>query len=165
MTQHYNNINEGRMKIYLTMAILLFTQTSFSREELQLGVILGAPTGFSAKLCLGNSRAIDMAFAKSLDRDLGLEFTADYVIDKARSYVIDGPTPLDLYFGIGARISIIDHGAHDGSLEIGPRAPIGFSYNLINPNIQIFTELALILNVVPDTDIDLEGAIGARYRF
>jgi hypothetical protein len=153
------------MKIYLTLVILLFVQTTFSREEMQLGVILGAPTGISAKLSLGNNRAIDMAFANSLDKNLGLELTADYLIDKARSYQIDAPSPLDLYFGIGARISIVEHGAHNGKLSIGPRTPIGVSYNFTNPNLQIFSELALILDVIPYSNIDLEGALGARYRF
>lgn len=165
MTQHCKNLKEDDMKIYLTLVILLFVQVALSREELQLGVVLGAPTGISAKLSLGNNRAIDMAFANSLDKDLGLQLTADYLIDKARSYQIEAPNPLDLYFGIGARIGLIEHGIHDGDLSIGPRTPIGVSYNFSNPNVQIFSELALVLNVIPYSDVDLEGAIGARYRF
>jgi hypothetical protein len=153
------------MKFLLTVALFLLNQSLFAREELQLGVILGAPTGISAKLGLGDNRSIDAAFAKSLDHDLGLEFTSDYLIEKARSFDIDAPSPLDMYFGIGARIGIIDNGAHDGDLSFGPRAPIGVTYNFMNPNIQFFTELALILNVVPHTEVDLEAAIGARYRF
>lgn len=153
------------MKFFLALAMLLMMQNTFAREELQLGVILGAPTGISGKMSLGNNRSIDAALAYSLVNDLGLVFQADYLVENAHSFSINAPHPLELYFGIGARLAIIDHGRHEDDLAIGPRAPIGVSYTISNPNLQFFGELALILNVVPDTDVDLDAGIGVRYRF
>lgn len=153
------------MKVFLTAALFLIIQTSFAREEMQLGVILGSPTGISGKMSLGNNRAIDAALAYSLSDDLDLVLQADYLIENARSFNINAPQPLELYFGIGARIAIVEQGKHEDELAIGPRAPVGISYTISNPNLMFFGELALILNIVPDTDVDLDAGIGVRYRF
>lgn len=153
------------MKILLATIILVLSQSSFAREEAQLGVILGSPTGISGKLSLGNNRSIDAALAYSIAHDLGLEFHADYLIENAHSFSINAPQPLELYFGMGVRIAVVDKGRHEDDLAIGPRAPIGVSYTISNPNLQFFGELALVLNIIPDTDVDLDGGIGVRYRF
>lgn len=153
------------MKIFIAAVLLLLVQTSFAREELQLGVIVGSPTGISGKISLGKNRSIDAALAYNLAHDLGLEFHADYLIENARSFSINAPAPLELYFGIGARIAEIDRGRHEDDVAFGPRAPIGISYTINNPNLMFFGELALILNLVPDTDVDLDGGVGIRYRF
>ncbi|NOT80381.1 MAG: hypothetical protein HOP07_15410 [Bacteriovoracaceae bacterium] len=152
-------------KLILASMFFLLAHASFAREELQLGVILGAPTGMSAKLSLGNNRSVDAALAYSLSKDLGLEFHADYLIEKAQSFYINAPEPLELYFGIGLRLAEIDRGKYDNDVAIGPRAPVGVTYTISNPNLQFFGELALILNVVPDTDVDLDAGLGVRYRF
>ncbi|MFA6237179.1 MAG: hypothetical protein WC635_07625 [Bacteriovorax sp.] len=153
------------MRILLALSILLFTHSSFAREEYQLGVILGAPTGISGKMSLGNNRSVDAALAYSLSHNLGLVFHADYLIENARSFSINAPQPLELYFGIGARVAAVDKGEHKDDVAVGPRAPIGISYTINNPNLYFFGELALVLNLIPDTDVDLDGAVGVRYRF
>lgn len=153
------------MKFLISAVLLLLVQTTFAREEMQLGVILGSPTGISGKMSLGNNRAIDAALAYSLSDDLDLVLQADYLIENARSFNINAPQPLELYFGIGARIAVVDQGKHEDELAIGPRTPVGISYTITNPNLMFFGELALILNIVPDTDVDLDAGIGVRYRF
>ncbi len=153
------------MKIMIALCMLLVTTSSFAREEFQLGVILGAPTGISAKLSLGNNRAIDAALAYSLSHDLGLEFHGDYLIEHAYSFLINAPEPLELYFGIGARFATISKGKHENDLALGPRVPVGVTYTINNPNLVFFGELALILNIVPETNVDLDAGIGARFRF
>lgn len=153
------------MKILLTAFILLLAQGSYAREEYQLGVILGAPTGVSGKVGLGNNRSVDAAIAYSLNRDLGLEIHFDYLVESARSFSISAPSPLELYYGIGLRIADIDRGEHRDDLAIGPRAPLGVTYTISNPNIQFFGELAVVLDIVPRSNVDLEGGLGARIRF
>ena len=98
------------------------TNLSFAKGEYQLGVVLGAPTGLSGKVELGNNRAIDAALAYSLDNDFGIEFHADYLIENARAFNINAAAPLEMYYGIGARVIGIKHGRHDGDLAIGPSA-------------------------------------------
>jgi hypothetical protein len=154
------------MKILLAVFFLLFTQISSAREEYQLGVVLGSPTGISGKIGLGNNRSLDAALAYSLlARDLGLGFHVDYLVENARVFSIKSGPPLALYFGIGARIAVIERGRHEDDLAIGPRAPIGLSHTMSNPNLQFFGEFALDLDIIPDADVDLEAGLGVRYRF
>jgi len=53
----------------ITMCILLLVQTSYAQERtFGLGVMLGEPTGFSAKLWTSNSNAFDFGLVgQSLD--------------------------------------------------------------------------------------------------
>ncbi len=51
------------------------------------------------------------------------------------------------------------------TLPIGPRAPVGLLYNFHNPNIEVFAELALAVDLTPKTDVDLDVGIGVRVRF
>lgn len=153
------------MKLILALTTFLLVQTSFAREEYQLGVILGAPTGLSGKMSLGGNRSIDAALAYSLDDDYSLDIHADYLIENAHAFHVNAPNPIMLFFGIGARMAIIDKGRHDGDVAIGPRAPIGLNYKMVNPNLEFFGEVALIMDIVPDTDAGLDAGLGLRYRF
>lgn len=155
---------EKKMKILCLMMFFLFAQSTYARDY-QLGVVLGSPTGLSGKVALENNRSIDGALAYSLADDLGLELHADYLIEHARSFSINGSGPFELYYGIGARMVSIKKGKNDGDLAIGPRAPVGINYLLNNPNLELFAELALAFDVIPETNLDLEGGIGVRYRF
>jgi hypothetical protein len=153
------------VKILLATILLIMAQSSFAREEYQLGMILGAPTGISGKMGLGNNRSVDAGLAYSLTRNLGLEFHTDYLIENARSFNINAEKPLELYFGIGARFAVIDRGVHNDQIAIGPRVPVGVSYKIDNPKFEFFAEMALILDITPETSVDLDAGIGARYRF
>lgn len=152
------------MKLILSLSMFLITQIAFAREY-QLGVVLGAPTGISGKMELGGNRAVDGVIAYSLADDLALEVHGDYLVENAHGFNVNAPAPLELYYGIGARVAVIDKGRHDGDLAFGPRAPIGVNYKITNPNLEFFGELALAFDIVPDTNLDLEGGIGLRYRF
>jgi hypothetical protein len=68
---------------------------------------------------------------------------------------------LPLFFGIGGRI-IMNEDADD---TIGIRFPVGLDYIFTNYPFDIFVEIVPILDVAPDTDFDLEGALGARFWF
>jgi hypothetical protein len=160
-------INQGiSMRIIIVALVILFSSIVNANEGFQLGVILGAPTGLSGKVSLANNHAIDFAIAHSLSSDLKFVFHTDYLIDDARSFAIGAPQPLKLYYGIGARVGFFEHEKHrDDDLKLGVRGPIGVSYSITNPNLQFFGELALILNIVPASDVDVDGAIGVRYMF
>jgi len=153
------------MKSVVIAVSLLFSLTCMAQEEYQLGLVLGSPTGVSGKMAIGKNRSIDGALAYSIAHDLGLEFHADYLIENAYTFAINAPAPLELYYGIGGRIAIINKGRHKDDLALGPRAPVGLSYTISNPNLQFFVEVAIILNFIPDTNADIDGGIGARYRF
>ena len=54
---------------------------------------------------------------------------------------------------------------HSGDLSFGPRAPIGLKYEMQDPSIEFFGEVAAVLDLAPTTNVDLDLGVGARYRF
>jgi hypothetical protein len=152
------------MKLFITLALVILAQNSFATEY-QLGVVLGAPTGISGKMSLDNKHSIDAVLAYSLADELGLEFHADYLVEKAHSFATNSGSPLDVYYGIGGRVVSIKKGKHEDDIAFGPRAPLGLTYQISDPNIEFFGELALAFDIIPATNLDLEGGIGLRYRF
>jgi hypothetical protein len=153
------------MDLIKAFAILLFFVANTYAAEFQLGVVLGTPTGISAKAKLEENRSIDATVAYSLAHDLGFEFHTDYLVENVRSFSVKGGGPLELYYGIGVRLVSIRRGNHDGDTAFGPRAPLGLIYQISNPKLELFGELALAFDISPSTNLDLEGGIGLRYRF
>jgi hypothetical protein len=68
---------------------------------------------------------------------------------------------LPLYFGGGFRFFKQEHKDN----ELGIRIPVGVEYQFENLPIGAFAELAPVVDLTPDTDLDLEGGIGIRYFF
>lgn len=151
----------------LTTLIALIS-TSFFIQQAQatsaIGVVIGDPTGLSGRLGLDSGHSLEGAIASSSSRYEGLHIHATYLTDRARSFSTH-EGPIDLYYGIGVRIININDGKYDGDTAIGPRAPLGLLYNFNNPDIEIFGELSLALDITPKTDVDLDIGIGVRFRF
>jgi len=153
--------------------IALFTLIpggTFAQSAWGLGVILGEPTGISFKQWTGRDRAFDAAAAWSFSGLDSFQFHGDYLFHNfswQEETDIRGVVPL--YYGIGARIKL---GSNDNGrlrnrtdTRIGVRIPGGISYLLEDAPVELFLEIVPLLDVVPDTRFDLNGAIGARYYF
>lgn len=84
----------------------------------------------------------------------------DYLMHANVIKIEKGKMPL--YYGIGGRMEFVEHGHDD---IIGVRIPVGLEYMPQNTPLGIFMEIVPILNLAPDADIDMEGAIGIRYYF
>ncbi len=152
-------------QVFWTSALMLF---GFSAQaDFGLGVILGSPTGISAKYTMSQSNAIDGAIAWDLDED-DIHFHGDYLWLKNKGLRLDR-IALDWFYGIGGRLRMFDNDGRrnddDDDFSLGVRAPIGIGYTFADPRIEVFGELALILDLIEDTDIDLDGGIGARFHF
>ena len=125
-----------------------------------LGVIVGEPTGLSGKVFLSERNAIDFAVAWSLSGDNDLHLHGDYLhhwygvipVEKGR---------LPIFAGIGARVRFREN-ADD---EVGLRIPVGLTYLFEGAPFDVFVEIVPILDLTPDTDFDLEGAVGGRFYF
>jgi hypothetical protein len=162
------------LKSFLKLtAVTLLTTATISTAQAQtsemfgLGVILGDPSGLSGKMKWDAAHSVDMALAYSSGRRNGLQLHADYLWDRARTW---GTTegPIDMYYGLGGRIITYNnrHDNRDESLiSIGPRGSIGVNFNINNPNLEFFGELAAILELAPSVGVDLDAGIGCRIRF
>lgn len=148
----------------LFVFILFFGWNLHAYAENALGIVIGDPTGLSGRMQLDSQHSLDGALAYTHGHYSGVHLHATYLWDKAR-VLKSNEGPIFVYYGLGGRIITIDNGKHDGEVALGARAPIGLLYNFTNPNIEIFGELSAALDVVPETNVDLDIGIGARIRF
>ena len=146
---------------YLLSALVIFSQFIVNAQDkgFGLGIILGEPTGVSAKLWTSSENAFDFAAAWSFQGDGHLLLQADYVWHIFRLIPVESGK-LPFYVGVGGRVVFAEDDA-----VIGVRVPLGLDYMFSNAPVDIFVELVPILDLAPSTDFDFNGGIGARYWF
>jgi hypothetical protein len=124
------------------------------------GLIVGEPTGASLKYFLTDKTAIDGAIGWGFHDETDLHLHSDFLwhLNDICS-VPDGQ--LSLYFGVGARVKFRDN-ADD---RVGVRVPVGVSYMLENVPVDVFLEVAPIIDFTPSTRGGFTAGIGARFWF
>lgn len=143
--------------ILISFAILLSLNALSQGSGLGLGLIIGEPTGLSAKIWTSEKTAVDAGVAWSFVDNGFLHLHADMLL---HSFVIDvDKGQLPLYYGLGAKLVL----AND--LGLGIRIPFGMAYLFESAPIDIFIELVPVLDLIPATTFNFEGGIGARYYF
>lgn len=132
-----------------------------------LGLMFGAPSGLSGKWFYARSNAFDFGvgvFRRWRDRD-GLHFHFDHLWHPV-SLVSDSAFELPLYIGVGARLLDFDD---DAGSALGVRVPVGIAFDFNNVPLDIFLEVAVVLDLFLDRDDrydgDFNGAVGIRYWF
>ena len=151
-------------------------QSNFqANKTFGLGIMLGAPTGLSGKYYLGPDTALDFGvgvIGRYRHRD-GFHLHMDYLWHPL-SLVSAEPFELPLYFGIGGRLFSFDYDddrdTYDDVTALGVRVPIGIAFDFNNVPLDIFIELALVVDFFvndyrDDFGADLNGAVGVRYYF
>ena len=146
------------MKYTLQVLVILLgisLSNTFAQKDFGIGIILGDPTGLSAKLYTGSNNAFDFGAAWSFKGDGNLLLQADYVWHSSLSKTSSGL--FALYYGIGGRIIFSD------DPNVGVRIPVGIDYIFSNAPVDIFLEVVPVLDLIPSTDFDLNGGIGVRF--
>lgn len=160
------------MKKIVIAAVLASTSVSAiagKDGDVGVGVILAEPTGLSAKLWLDEDEAIDLAAAWSISGTESFQLHADWLIHRYDLIDTDpeqGRAPL--YYGVGARFKAHEdngRGNGDEDATLGVRVPVGVAFEFAQVPFDVFGEVAPVLDVIPDTDIDLSIAIGGRFWF
>jgi len=150
------------------------TQRFSANKNFGLGLMLGAPSGLSGKWFFGPDTALDFglgAIRYYRHRD-GLHLHADYLWHPV-SLVSAPPFELPLYVGVGGRVLFFDDDNDDrvdnDGVAIGVRGPVGIAFDFNNVPLDVFFEIALVLDFFvdysDDVDLDVNGAIGLRYWF
>lgn len=129
-----------------------------------LGAIIGSPTGLSAAYKLSDRNMVDAAFGWSLSDDVNFHIHSTYLFLKPNAFQIDD-IDFNIYYGIGGRIKDRDTRDKDDDFRLGARAPVGVHYQFDDPRIEVFGEAALILDLIEETDVDFNLALGARFWF
>ncbi len=132
--------------------------------------MIGQPTGLTGKYYLGGSTAIDFGLANYYRYRYNYAFHlhADFLWHPV-VLVDTSALQLPLHFGVGARI--LDHGNNayfEDNTHLGVRVPVGLTIYLKNTPIDIFFEIAYILDFISDANhsfSDFNSNLGARYYF
>jgi hypothetical protein len=142
-----------------------------------MGLIIGSPTGVSLKYYLGEGdQAIDGAVGFAFIGNGGIQVHADYLW---HPWVLtrDPAFTMPVHLGVGARLIDHDRGRDaDDDFHVGIRGPIGLSFDFTEIPLDVFIELALIVDFHGDhrindgddsdhVDLDLNAGVGARYYF
>ena len=144
--------------ILLIPAFLLFSISLFSQDSgFGLGVIVGEPTGLSAKMWTSERTAIDAGLAWSFIGAGYLHLHADVL---AHSFALDVDRgQLPLYIGLGGKILMANNP------EVGVRVPLGIAYLFDAAPLDIFLEIVPVLDLIPATIFNLQGGAGIRFYF
>jgi hypothetical protein len=151
----------GMKKLIITLfaagAVIVLADICVA-DDFGVGAVVGDPTGFSGKIWSNDRNAVDFALAWSLDDERSFDFHADYLIhDYTVFNVTHGKLPL--YYGIGGRLM----DARD--THVGLRGVIGLDYLFSRSPLDLFFEIAPVLDMTPETAMDLEAGIGMRFYF
>lgn len=147
--------------------------SSFSaNKEFGLGLMIGHPTGLSGKYYLSADTAVDfgLGVVGGYGHRSGLHLHADFLWHPA-VLVTQSSFVMPLYFGVGGRFWDFDDDRddrYDDDTALGVRVPLGIALDFNNVPLDVFFELAFVLDFfVNDGGAHggLAGAIGVRYYF
>jgi hypothetical protein len=168
-----------------TVAILLLalaTATSASAyyddehpKRFGAGIVLGEPTGLTAKYWVERGRAFDGGLAYSFDRYMLIY--GDYLLHfpnlfgRRDKFVSE----LNPYAGIGAWFyfstisnrSVTRKGYTDNTAGagLGIRIPLGIEWTPSQTPLGVFLELVPGMGIIPSTYGVIQGGVGIRYYF
>ena len=151
-------MKRSSIALALLVPCLFAAKPAAAVDEVGLGVRLGDPSGLSSKFWLGSNSAVDVAASWSLSGNDDFQIHSDYLMHDYGLFDVDEGM-LGLYYGVGGRVLFRDVGDD----HVGVRVPVGLSYFFERRNVELFAEVAPIVDVVPDTDTDLQGAIGVHF--
>jgi hypothetical protein len=173
MLPHYKGILVKPLGyIACVLCTLLALQVSVAQEHgFGLGIIIGEPTGISAKLWTSHMNAFDFGLGWSIGGDrLGkyngvydgnrrIHFHMDYLWHAFDA--IHSSERFPLYYGIGGRIN--NGAGYDGSIAV--RGVFGIAWLPHGAPVDVFLELVPSLQLTSATGFGIDAGFGARYFF
>lgn len=124
------------------------------------GLVIGEPTGISLKYWLTDKLAVDGALGWSFYRETDFHIQSDLLWHRFDMFHVSGGE-LPFYLGVGARVKFRER-ADD---LVGIRVPVGVSYLFNDVPVDVFFEVAPIIDVSPSVRGGFTVGVGARYRF
>lgn len=144
--------------VVCTVFILCVTASHAQNRGFGIGIILGEPTGLSGKYWLSSTTAIDGGLAWSFARESSIHIHADHLwhmFDALKTEDVDIP----LYVGVGGRMRL------SNDARLGVRIVGGFDYMVYSVPLDVFLEIAPIMDLIPATRLAINGGIGIRFFF
>jgi hypothetical protein len=156
----------------IVLCLFLAVQGSIAQERtFGLGVIIGEPTGLSAKLWTSSTTAFDFGLGWSIGGDRiskydggynggsRVHFHMDYLWHSFE--VIRSSERFPLYYGFGGRINT--GAGYNSSAAV--RGVIGIAWMPRETPVDIFLEVVPSLQLTSSTGFAIDAGLGARYFF
>lgn len=150
----------------IVLSGMLVSPASAAGGPFGLGVIVGEPTGITAKMYLDSEKryAADAGAAWSLSGDNELHLYGDYLFHEyslLHNALRVSKGKLPLYFGVGGRVKFRENKDD----KVGIRIPVGSAYQFDGFPLEAFAEVVPILDLAPDTKLAWNGGVGIRFHF
>jgi hypothetical protein len=159
------------MKLLIAMVVLLSAVASAQLSGTGIGLVIGEPTGLSLKNWLSPNSALTFGAAWSFQHDGSLFLWGDYTLHSFDITNSGNQRSLAFYYGLGAKVSLVDTNDGEGSDDngsdavIGARIPLGLMLPLRSSPVDFFLEVVPTLDLSPDTEFGVNGGIGAHIFF
>ncbi len=156
--------------LFLGMIMILIKPISAQDRGFGLGIILGEPTGLSAKLWTSKENAFDfglgfsvggdrLSYKGNYDGGSRVHFHMDYLWHSFNA--IRSTERFPLYYGIGGQFN--SGAGYDASLGI--RGVFGIAWLPHSTPIDVFVELVPVFQLTPTVGFGIDAGLGARYFF
>ncbi len=127
---------------------------------LGIGVIVGDPTGLSAKVWTTQQNALQFALAwRTQDPFLGtrVSFSGDYLWHSFNA--IRSSERFPVFYGAGLELA----SGGGGTSALGLRGVVGIAWLSRSAPIDVFIQVVPVLVLNPSTDIEIGAGIGIRF--
>lgn len=157
--------------IFLLLSASGLKSYSPQGKNFGFGIMLGEPTGLTAKFWTSKDNALAFCLGNSY---LGnLRIGADYLwhFNAFNSKIVNMYSGPGIALGIGESSGWWYHNKNkvwykeDDGIGLGVRGVFGINIVPRNTPLEIFGELGVMVGFLPGTFTNVEGAIGIRYYF
>jgi len=142
--------------------------TTFTGERLGgpfgLGVALGAPTGVTGKIWLGDTMAVQFTAGANLGQFKDVGASVDWVLEFRPINVEGDEYALPIHVGPGIKTDV-SFQLPGGFLLMGPRVVAGVTLLVPTLPIDFHVEIAPTVYFMEQVGWDMEGQIGFRYYY
>ncbi len=128
------------------------------KGDFGLGIILGDPAGVNLKYWTGPTTALGASVAWSVGKDKAFLAHVDYLFHDFEMFKVNSGR-LGVYYGVGGRLKT------NGETRVGIRIPLGVTYIFERAPLDVFFEVAPLLDIIPETKGDVQGGLGVRIYF
>jgi len=144
----------------IILVIIFVLNSNYAQQKgFGLGIIIGEPTGLSAKFWTSSETAINLGLGYSFTSSNSIiDFYGDYVFHNKN--MLKAEETFVVFYGPGASLKI-----RENNSRLGVRGVIGILWFPSGINIDLFIEAAPILDIIPETKFDFAGGVGGRYYF
>ena len=154
-------------KIFIVL--LIFFSCNFSvvavTPQWGIGAVIGDTTGLSINYFMNEIQSLHSVLSFDFNGSDELNFSSHFTWWKRFS---DMPLrPLRWFYGLGGEIAIFDqvhNRFHDNDVELGPSATLGVSYAFESAPLEVFLKSNLTLNVIQETDVDMDLMLGLHFN-